>query len=61
VRTIICKACNKEFEYNVKEYGGYNIALGGNLCKVCNPEAIEIQNRHHQEIKNWLNSKNIKK
>ena len=57
MNTLLCKACQKEFEYNPKEYGGYSNDFSGNLCAQCWRELMDIKKRHSQELKDWNNSK----
>ena len=57
MNTLLCKACNKTFEYTPKEYGGFSNELQGNLDKTCWGELQEIKTRHGQEIQDWVNSK----
>jgi len=49
----ICEKCKKEFEFTVKNYGGYAINENKDLCSRCWKEYIEIKNRHHQELNKW--------
>ena len=44
MHTLLCKACQKEFEYNPKEYGGVcnESEYQGSLCKGCWDENAAI-------------------
>jgi len=59
VNTLLCKACQKEFEYNPKEYGGIcnESEYQGSLCRVCWDGLMELKRKQYQEVTEWFNSR----
>jgi len=49
----ICDKCKKES----KEYGGYCVTEGKNLCPKCWKEYVEIKKRFNQELNKWWEGK----
>jgi len=52
-----CFKCKREFNYTVREYGGYAIHKMVSLCPNHWEEYLEIINRYNRELNDWWGRK----